>query len=295
MRKSIRYFIALGALVLLTSPISGFAQDSAAVEKKTPDLGFVVKRITGGDYLVTTRVSWYENRKDNPVKGVPVTVLIGTEASTQITLTATTDEDGYGISMIKAGANLPKDAEGKVNAKAVFDGNSNFEAAEAEVSFIEVNLKMSLELVDSVKTVILKAFKLDAKGKESPLEGESVTVSVQRMLSRLPVGDISIDAEGNGSLEFPADLPGTDSLGTLEVIASISENESYGNVETVQNITWGKPKVLIPKDNRTLWSHIAPVWMIISLTIMLIGVWAHYLYVVIQLIRVKIKGNPVKE
>jgi hypothetical protein len=294
MRNRICFISVLGIAFLLSGMISGFAQDSTAVTKKTPDLSFVIKRISDGAYLITSRVSWYENRKDHPVPSVPVDFSIGDQPLSQLHITATTDQDGYAEVKIDPGVKLPKDKEGRVHATASFAGTDLVDAASAEFGFIETRLSMSLELVDSVKTVKVKAYKIDALGKETPLEGESVTISVQRMLSRLPIGDVSIDAEGNGSLEFPGDLPGIDSLGNLEVIASITENESYGNIELKQNIAWGLPKVKILAGNRTLWSHIAPVWMIISLSIMLIGVWAHYLYVVIQLIRIKLKGKLEK-
>ncbi|MFN8208233.1 MAG: hypothetical protein U0T82_12620 [Bacteroidales bacterium] len=279
-------------IIALAAPVR--AQDSTVVEKKTPDLAFIVKKITNGDFLLSARVSWYEKRKDYPVTGVPVEMLIGEQPAEQIKITASTNSDGYAEALIQKGVKVPRDKDGVIHCKAVFTGTDAVEPAETEFLFTEVNLSLSLELVDSVKTVLLKAFRVDGSGKELPLEGESVGIAVQRMLSNLPVGDISIDAEGNGSLEFPADLPGEDSLGTLEVIASIAENEVYGNVEFRQKIAWGTPKPVWAAGNRTLWSHIAPVWMIVSLTIMLIGVWAHYLYVIIQLIRIRKKGKPEK-
>lgn len=288
-----RYFriLAAGIAMLLLAPIAQ-AQDETA--KKTPDFAFVVTKTTDGGYSVKTRVTLYENRKDIPIAWVPVNITIGDDPARETVINTSTDSQGYGEAIIEPGFKMPRDKEGKVHMKAVFPGSPELEPAEAEVSFQEVNLKMNLELVDSVKTVKLTAFKLDAQGKELPLEGESVSISVQRMLSRLPIGDITIDAEGNGSLEFPADLPGTDSLGTVQVIASISENENYGNLEMKASADWGKPKEKVSFNSRTLWSHIAPVWMIISLTIMLVGVWAHYLYVVIQLIRIKRKGKKEK-
>jgi hypothetical protein len=294
MRKLTQIISLAGIILIFAAILPVKAQDSAAVEKKTPDLAFVIKKLTNGGFLLSARVSWYEKRVDNPVPGVPVEMLIGEKPGDEIRITATTDQDGYAETFIEKGVKVPRDKDGVIHCKAVFAGTTAVEPAETEFIFTEVNLNMSLELVDSVKTVLLKAFKLDGAGKEVPLEGESVSIAVQRMLSALPVGDISIDAEGNGSLEFPADLPGEDSLGTLEVIAFIAENEVYGNAEFRQKIVWGKPKPVWEAGNRTLWSYIAPVWMIVSLTIMLIGVWAHYLYVIIQLIRIRMRGKPEK-
>jgi hypothetical protein len=42
---------------------------------------------------------------------------------------------------------------------------------------------------------------------------------------------------------------------------------------------------------RELWTPIAPLWMIITLIIMLTGVWAHYIYAIIQLVLIKRSKN----
>jgi hypothetical protein len=110
------------------------------------------------------------------------------------------------------------------------------------------------------------------------------------MFSRLPIGEVSLDETGKGSVEFPSDLPG-DSLGNLQVVAFIAENESYGNIESATTVQWGKPKQTLSLTHRALWTQIAPMWMIVSLTFLLIGVWAHYVYVLAQILKIRIKGK----
>ncbi|MEI6750751.1 MAG: hypothetical protein WCM93_16465, partial [Bacteroidota bacterium] len=80
-----------------------------------------------------------------------------------------------------------------------------------------------------------------------------------------------------------------DSIGNLTVIAQIEENDIYGNVRGEAKINWGLPKRLINAEKPTgeLWTPIAPLWMIITLIIMLVGVWSHYAYTVIQLYKIK--------
>jgi hypothetical protein len=60
-------------------------------------------------------------------------------------------------------------------------------------------------------------------------------------------------------------------------------------VEARNRVQWAIPKHLIPQERptRELWTPVAPLWMIITLVILLAGVWAHYVYAVIQMIRIK--------
>ncbi len=58
-------------------------------------------------------------------------------------------------------------------------------------------------------------------------------------------------------------------------------------------ISWATPKRLINAEGpaRELWTPIAPMWMIITLIIMLAGVWGHYIYAIVQLIGIRRSKN----
>jgi hypothetical protein len=73
------------------------------------------------------------------------------------------------------------------------------------------------------------------------------------------------------------------------VMAMIEESDLYGFVEGKNTINWAIHKHFIPAERptRELWTPVAPLWMIITLIIMLLGVWAHYVYAVIQLAKIK--------
>lgn len=262
------------------------------VEKKALELTLVVKKITGGGYDLKARLSLYEQRKDFPIEGAKINFIWGVDSVVTIANNVT-NKNGYAEAIIKPGVKFSKTKDGLITGKAEFAGDNKYEAAEAEVSFTETNLTISCEMVDTVPTVKVKAMKVNADGSETPLAGETVSVSVQRMFSRLPVGDVTIGDDGTGSIEFPKGIPG-DSIGNLEVYAAISESEVYGNSETSAIVKWGIPKAQVLVAHRALWTQIAPLWMIISLTVLLIGVWAHYLYVIIELIIIKIKGKLVQ-
>jgi len=74
----------------------------------------------------------------------------------------------------------------------------------------------------------------------------------------------------------------------VHVFARIEENEQFANIEVSQNHLWGIPSIHgVSGSHRALWTEIAPMWMIVTLTILLSGVWGNYIYVIIQLILIK--------
>lgn len=161
-----------------------------------------------------------------------------------------------------------------------------------ENAFPDVVLNMLLTEVDSIKTVSVKAY-TPANGEEVPVAGETVTVFVPRMFSNLIIGELTLDEAGTASLEFPSDLPGGKD-GNLTIVAAFIDNSTYGNVEKREVIHWGIPTDYLPTSHRALWTQRAPSWMIYTLSVLLAGVWGHYLFAVISLIRIKINADRLK-
>lgn len=158
-----------------------------------------------------------------------------------------------------------------------------------ENSFQDVVLEMTLSEVDSIKTVTVTAHTF-VNGKEIPVTGETVNVLVPRMFSNLIIGELTLDNAGTASLEFPSDLPGGKD-GNLTIIAAFIDNSTFGNVEKRETIRWGLPIDYLPATHRALWTQKAPTWMIYTLSVLLAGVWGHYLFAIISLIRIKIDAD----
>ena len=159
----------------------------------------------------------------------------------------------------------------------------------SENTFKKVIFDMTLSVVDSIKTVTVTAHTFE-NGKEIPVSGETVSVFVPRMFSNLVIGEITLDDSGSGSLEFPNDLPGGKD-GNLLIVAGFIENETFGNIEKRETIHWGLPTDYLPTSHRALWTQRAPSWMIYTLSVLLAGVWGHYLFAIISLIRIKINAD----
>ena len=70
----------------------------------------------------------------------------------------------------------------------------------------------------------------------------------------------------------------------------IEDHDEFGNVIQKETVNWGTFNKLAKNDKYALWARLAPIWMYVVLTIMLLGVWANYIYTIINLYRIKKDG-----
>lgn len=199
--------------------------------------------------------------------------------------TVTTNVAGDATFTIDSAYGLVKGEDGSWPFRAVFDGDTLVDEVSGELSITDVNLEMILNEVEGKKSIKLTATLPSEKGTV-PVAGEEIGIYVPRMFSLLPVSTGILGDDGTIELSFPDDLPG-DSIGNLTVIGRFNDHFLFGNVEKREIVPWGTAVVKPPPVYRSLWSTLAPKWMIVTLAIMLIGVWGHYTYVIISLIRIK--------
>jgi hypothetical protein len=180
--------------------------------------------------------------------------------------------------------------------KSVYEGSEKYEASESEFGLKPAKLKVSFYEEDSIRYVKVEGTQLNSDGTETPITEGTVIVGVPKMLSILKLAEITLDSTGIGTAEFPTNIIG-DSLGNLNVVAYIEENDIFGNVKASADNNWGLHKHLISPDrpSRELWTPIAPLWMIITLIIMLLGVWGHYVYAVVQLVMISKSAKEAPE
>jgi hypothetical protein len=169
---------------------------------------------------------------------------------------------------------------------AEFEGNERISMVSAETTITDVNLDMTLnEDEDGSKSVTLNGYTY-SDGEVINISGEEVYLFVPRMFSLLQVGS-GILEDGTVTISFPDDIPG-DADGNLAVIGRFHEHWQYGNVERRIISDWGVPASHeVAESYRALWTQIAPRWMIITLTILLLGVWGHYIFAIVSLVRIR--------
>lgn len=171
-----------------------------------------------------------------------------------------------------------------------FAGNSDFLENEARVEIKDATLTITHEVVDSVNTVYATLSTWDENNEVMPVEEAEVKLYVPRLFSLLPVADITIEEGGEGEIEFPSDIPGGKN-GELRILARLEEHEEFGNIESSIQTTWGTKQIQDAQSKRALWSPDAPLWMVITFTILMTVVWAHYYLIVYYLFRIKKLGK----
>jgi len=247
---------------------------------------------TDNERTLQATLTYSENRMELPLTGMEISFYSGSAVKV---LLATVNTDEKGI------AKFPIDENVKLSLvknewifSSEFKGNDTIEACLSEITVRDMKLEMILSEVDTIHTIMLKAVTSE-NGKETPVSGEIVIISVPRMFSLLPVIEATLDDNGTAVVEFPSDIPG-DKEGFLTIIARVDEHPSYGNVERKAVQKWGIPtEYAIPKIHRALWTKTPPMWMIITLSILLTGVWGHYLFAIISLIRIKRESKKQKK
>ncbi len=278
--------------ILLAISILGFSQD----ELISPNFLFQYFKNSENQRILKTTLTYTQKRREIPLRGFEIQFYADINKKNLLGKSVT-DDKGLATFTIPDDANLPIDKNNFWNFSSEFKGNDTIESATSELSIKDVNLEMELTLVDSVKTVILKANTVE-RGKVIPAAGESVLLYVPRMFSLLPAGEGTLEDNGTTSVEFPTDIPG-DKDGNITIIARFEDHPTFGNVEKRAIINWGvSVKHISHLEHRALWTKGAPTWMIVALSIMLAGVWGHYLYAVICLIRIKLLSkteDPLKD
>jgi hypothetical protein len=278
-----RYSFVLSIILSLVNTSSIFSQEDKT--PVSPDYEFKYFKDSDNNRILQTRTSYFDGIKEHSLAGLNINYYTKDKELVKLGQ-VTTDLKGIARLKLPADLKLTADKEGKWYFMSDFSGDTAVEAASAELLIQDINLEMTLFEQDSLKYLKIKGSRFTGKDFV-PLTGESIIVAVPRMFSQLPVAEGTFDDQGNAEVEFPADIPGDD-IGNIIVVAKFEDHENFGNVYKQQQIAWGIAAVHSSGQNkRELWTEIAPRWMILTLSIMLAGVWGHYIFAIISLIRIK--------
>lgn len=198
--------------------------------------------------------------------------------------TTKTSKEGIAELVLPKDQNYLIDTDGNISIKAQFEGTDALDAEEEEITVKNIFLDLNLEEIDSVKTVSLKAYVIDSLGTKIPVEESDIMFYVEGMLSKMKINEGTI-SNGEFDFTFESDLPG-DINGNITVIAMIEESDDFGNVTQKKSVAWGVLDKKFNAENNKLWSKAGPIWMYIVLSVLLIGVWANYIYTIINLYKI---------
>lgn len=228
-----------------------------------------------------------------PVFDAKIEFFAVAEGKTELLGSAVTQKDGKATLKLEKGTRYLAGKDGVNEVKAVFAGSAKLSKSEASVKFKELNVQIVLNEKDSTNTIVVKASSPGPNGEAVPLKETNFNLYVQGLFTRLKIGECFVDG-GEGTFEFPKNIPG-DENGNLQIFVRLEENEVFGDVEKIEKATWGNHRSGFVEPERSLWTSGAPIWMITTLIILLAGVWSHYLYAVIQLIKIRKEGKNIEQ
>ncbi len=133
------------------------------------------------------------------------------------------------------------------------------------------------------KKVLAATVLVDGK----PLANAKVGIFVKRTFGDLKLGEDTTLDDGKAEVPFPSDLPGG-TTGTLDVIARVIEPEQYASASIEKSMP-GAVVVTVKDDPypRAIWAPRAPLPLILTFVVLLSGVWGTYMFVIIQLRKIR--------
>jgi hypothetical protein len=286
MEKTVKHIIAV-LFILLIAPGILISQEPADIYMEISTWKY-----NDMSRSFVAKISSDNDEGEYFVEGLPVKFYLSGGEEAVLLGEAVSNSGGIAELNIADGKmDYPKDEEGYIYFSAVFEGNDEFWEAEEELMVKDVSLSIAFEEDGEDKLIYFEGV-IHGPEEDWPLADDDFYFYVPRMFSDMKIADGWFEEDGTGYIEFPTSVIG-DSVGNILVIARLEDHFDYGNVEVSDMINWATPKRLIAaeKPERELWTPIAPLWMIITLIIMLTGVWGHYIYAIIQLIMIKRSGK----
>jgi hypothetical protein len=281
MKKNIIFIILLSSLLQVSSSFC-YSQDNSKI---SPSIQLQYFKDNDENSILKTTLTYSKNRMELPIPGMKIIFFSGPEKKLRLA-EIVTDDKGVAIYNLNPKTDFLTDRDGLWPFRSEFGGNDTIDPCFSEQTIRDVRLTMDLTVIDSTKTIGLSAKKME-RGKAVPVSGEKVSLYVPRMFSLLPIGEATLDDSGSSSVEFPSTLPG-DKEGNITIIARFEDNAEFGNIEKKTTLKWGLPSSYsVPAGHRALWTKTAPRWMIYTLSVLLSGVWGHYLFAFISLIRIR--------
>jgi len=208
---------------------------------------------------------------------------------------ATTDEEGKLVLEGVPFSKLLLDSAHRFYISYTIPDSTSYLAGDEVLSFQDVGIKLTFEEIDSVKQIVVQISSWDEGGEEIFIEELDAYLFVPRLFSMLPIGEIYTEEEGIGMTPFPTDLPGG-KQGEITLFVQIQDSDEYGNVEIANKTNWALPSngesAGVP---RALWSPRPPMWMVITFALLMIGVWFHYGWIVLNMFRIKAGTSETDE
>lgn len=204
-----------------------------------------------------------------------------------------TDANGEVDLYIQADYVFPTDDDGYTAIIGVYNGNDSLKASDKDIKIKDLKMDVSFDIVDSLKLVMVSVYELDSVGDKKPIEGIDVKIGVDRLHSTLYLEEIESDDNGFVEMEFPNDIPG-DGNGDITIVVNVEEHKYYGTITKTIESDWGLIVDYSEASNgRSLFGEEAPLWMTISIFVILLGAWFHFIFAGFQVYKMAKTGKKV--
>lgn len=127
----------------------------------------------------------------------------------------------------------------------------------------------------------------------NPASKATLLIFVKRYFGNLSIGETRTNDKGYAVFQIPDSIPG-DKDGMLAIIARLSEASGYGEAEKTMELKAGSPSQWVSlTDPRAMWNvrAKAPVWLILSYSLTLIGVLATLVFILLQIRKIHSLGK----
>ena len=231
-----------------------------------------------------------EDKTDEmPVFKAPIKFINELNGKENVLATVNTDKKGIARLILPENQTYLKDGEGYIKVIAKFEATDALEEQAEELRFKDLFLDLTVEEVDSVKTVSVDAYTLNNAGEQVPVESADIGFYVDGMLAKLKINEGAIE-EGHYEFEYDQQIPG-DKKGNMKIYAMIEESDDFANVVQSKMSNFGTKLDVTNVSKNQLWSNAAPIWMYVVLSILLLGVWINFGYTIMNLIKIKKEIN----
>jgi len=169
--------------------------------------------------------------------------------------------------------------------------NKNYKQPPLEVVVVNLlskTVKLSISYNEKNHQIAVIA-KGKIKNDSVPLKGSEIMLYAKRYFGRLQIETLKqTNQQGAVLFAFPKDLPG-DKTGNIELIVKIND-ELFGEVSVSKTLKIGiptnKPSLT---EKRAIWNvnAKAPIWILLTYTIGVIGIWSFLIYIIISILKIK--------
>lgn len=291
-RKYINNISAFSLIsLLLAFIITGMSSVAAVAQKDRVRMKLYYFKNENNDRWFSIGLTAGSGRNMHGVKNGEVLLTSVLNDSTIVLATVQTDTVGEVELHLDEAYTLPMNEEGFAVIEANYEGSDQYRSASSDLEIADLEVEFEFNVEDSVKYLNVLARRIDQEGNKLPVEDLDVSIGIQRLYNVLPLDEITTDEDGLAVLEIPNDLPG-DAEGNLTFVARIDDSDEFGTVTDKMTYQWGVPvSYEIKPLPRQLFTDEAPLWMIASVCIILLGAWYHFFLSISKLIKLRKAAN----